>query len=51
MDVNQAYWKFHGSKNEVIETSENETYGQTTGREIGPLDQFKTENTLDNDYI
>ena len=51
MDFNQAYGKLHGSKNEVIVTSENEAYGQTTGREIDPLAQFNTEDTLDNDYI
>ena len=58
MDFNQAYGKLHDSKNEVIVTSENEAYGQTTGREIDPqniamkrLAQFNTEDTLDNDYI
>ena len=45
MDVNQAYayGKFHGSKNEVIVTSENEAYGQTTGREIDPLELNSTQ--------
>ena len=51
MDVNQAYGKLHDSKNEVIVTSENEAYGQTSGREINPLAQFNTEDILDNDYI
>ena len=58
MDVNQAYGKFHDSKNEVIVTSENEAYGQTTGREIDSQNiamkkpaQFNTEDTLEYDYI
>ena len=55
MDFNQAYGKFHGSKNKVIVTSENEAYGQTTGREIGPqniaLQKLAQFNTEDNDYI